>query len=64
MHHNQVLPDMTGVRPNTAISLVRFDPVKEMEVLRVRWKLPNFKITNYEIRTELSAQTTYYRPEV
>ena len=36
MCDNKVIPDMTGARPDSKISLVRFDPAKEMEVLRVR----------------------------
>lgn len=35
MYDHKVLPDMTGMRPDSTISLVRFDPVKEMDVLRV-----------------------------
>lgn len=37
MCDNKVVPDMTGARPDSTISLVRFDPAKEMQVLRVRW---------------------------
>lgn len=36
MYDHKVLPDMTGTRPDSTISLVRFDPVKEMDILRVR----------------------------
>lgn len=36
MYDNKVLPDMAGIRPDSTISLVQFDPVKEMEILRVR----------------------------
>jgi len=36
MYDHKVLPDMTGVRPDSAISLIRFDPAKEMDILRVR----------------------------
>lgn len=35
MYDRRVLPDMTGLRPDSTISLVRFDPVKEMDILRV-----------------------------
>ena len=31
-----MVPDMTGARSDSAISLVRFDPAKEIQVLRVR----------------------------
>lgn len=37
MYDHKVLPDMTGTRPDSTISLVRFDPVKEMDILRVSW---------------------------
>ena len=37
MYDHKVLPDMTGMRPDSAVSLVRFDPVKEMDILRVSW---------------------------
>lgn len=36
MYDRCLLPDMTGMRADAAISLTRFDPGKEMEVLRVR----------------------------
>ena len=38
MYDHKVLPDMTGTRPDSTISLVRFDPVKEMDILRVSWR--------------------------
>lgn len=38
MYDRKVLPDMTGVRLDSAISLVRFDPAKEMDILRVSLK--------------------------
>lgn len=38
MYDHKVLPDMTGVRLDSAISLVRFDPAKEMDILRVSLK--------------------------
>eukprot|EP00903_Cladosiphon_okamuranus_P006572 g6420.t1 len=34
MYDHKVLPDMAGIRPESAISLVRFDPAKEMDILR------------------------------
>lgn len=40
MYDQKVLPDMTGTRPDSTISLVRFDPVKEMDILRVRVGTP------------------------
>lgn len=36
MYDKKVLPDMTGARADASISLVRFDPAKELEILRVR----------------------------
>lgn len=41
MYDHKVLPDMAGSRPDSTISLVRFDAVKEMDILRVSfgsWK--------------------------
>lgn len=35
VYDKTVLPDMMGAKPDCGISLVRFDPGKEMGVLRV-----------------------------
>lgn len=37
MYDKKALPDMAGSRPDVAISLVRFDAMKEMDILRVRF---------------------------
>lgn len=39
VYDKTVLPDMTGASPDCGISLVRFDPGKEMDILRVRLML-------------------------
>lgn len=41
MYDHKVLPDMTGMRPDSTISLVQFDPAKEMDILRVSWNKHN-----------------------
>lgn len=38
MYDHKVLPDMTGVRPDSTISLAQFDPTKEMDILRASMK--------------------------